>query len=65
MQDDFGRLDIEREEQERYFTPPHVVDFVLGSGAFLQSVMDVVMANPPFSDGELFMSSDHSPTGVM
>ena len=31
-----------------YFTPPHIVDFVLGSGAYLQRALSAVIGNPPF-----------------
>lgn len=39
------------EDSEVYFTPPHIADFVTGSGSFLQAVTALI-TNPPYQGGD-------------
>jgi hypothetical protein len=48
-------------DREVYFTPPNIIDFVCGSGAFLQSVAAAIITNPPFDSGHIVTSASTRP----
>ena len=36
------------DEQEIYYTPEHIAEFVAGSGEFLKRASDTIIGNPPY-----------------